>query len=241
LEEAGIFGYTPGELERLAESVEKDGFLQPILVTSDGNGGFLRIAGKMHVKAAKKLHCSVPCYVRQFPDEKSVISAAKAENFRRRLWDPARVIKEEQAIEKFLSRNTQKRIANVRKLHPSLIELCKKGVLKHRADEGFIENLKSLDMDVQASLAETIKEIVEAKFTSKEQTETLNKVKEATQTYNDLAKKIKKTRNDSKPRLSVLKTALKKKSKSTPTLRSSSPGGSKSRNSRRNSAPKRRS
>jgi ParB-like chromosome segregation protein Spo0J len=37
LEEAGIFGYTSGELERLAESVEKDGFLKPILITLDGN------------------------------------------------------------------------------------------------------------------------------------------------------------------------------------------------------------
>lgn len=165
-EDEGIFSYSPGEMDRLTESVQKDGFLQPILVTPDGNGGYHRIAGKMRVEAAKSLKCSVPAYVRHFPDEQSVISAAKAENFRRRLWDPARVMKEEQAIEKLLSRWTKKRIASVKKLHPSLLELCKKGVLRHRADERLIEDLKTLSMEAQQNIAAAITEVIETKMTA---------------------------------------------------------------------------
>jgi len=103
MEDEGIVSYTHGELERLIESVQRDGFLQPILVMKGEDGRYLRIAGKMRVEAARALGCTVPCYIREFSDDTQVVNAAKAENFNRRLWDPVRITKEERAIEKFLS------------------------------------------------------------------------------------------------------------------------------------------
>jgi len=159
MEDEGIFSYTPGELERLIESVQRDGFLQPILVMKGEDGRYLRIAGKMRVEAARSLGCTVPCYIREFSDDTQVVNAAKAENFNRRLWDPVRMTKEERAIEKFLSRQSQKRIKNVRKLSPRMQEFVKQGVLKIRADDALIEDLKALSFDTQDKIADIIEEI----------------------------------------------------------------------------------
>jgi len=165
MEDEGIFSYTPGELERLIESVQRDGFLQPILVMKGEDGKYLRIAGKMRVEAARSLGCTVPCYIREFSDDTQVVNAAKAENFNRRLWDPVRMTKEERAIEKFLSQRSQKRIKNVRKLSPRMQEFVKQGVLKIRADEALIEDLKVLSFDAQDKIANIIEEIKNAVIT----------------------------------------------------------------------------
>ncbi len=211
LEEAGIFAYSPGELQRLTESVREDGFLQPILVTPDGNGGYYRIAGKMRQEAAKALNCSVPAYVRQFPenDSKAILSAAKAENFKRRLWDASRVVKEEQAIEKFLSQRSRKRIVNIRKLHPDLMELSKKGVLRHRADENLVEDLKNLSMESQESLAEAFKEVINTKLEKGDKEKTREKLDDAVQKYKKLDDKYREDTERLQAEIERLEARLK--------------------------------
>ncbi len=173
LEKEGAFNYKENELRALIESVKRDGFLQPILVTpapepekdkKDGNSPkYLRIAGKMRVLAAEQVGCTVPCYIRVFSSDDEVVSAAKNENFTRRLWDRQRIMDEESLIMKLLSKRTQHRVKNVNKLHPRLGELFKKGLLKYRSDDDLTADFSRLSYEAQESLVETINSILSSK------------------------------------------------------------------------------
>lgn len=71
-------------------SVERDGFLEDIVVTPDGAEGRYRIvSGHRRVLAARKLgKRSVPCKVRQYPDKLSELRALMGANVHRRSISP---------------------------------------------------------------------------------------------------------------------------------------------------------
>lgn len=71
-------------------SVERDGFLEDIVVTPDGAEGRYRIvSGHRRVLAARKLgKQSVPCKVRQYPDKLSELRALMGANVHRRSISP---------------------------------------------------------------------------------------------------------------------------------------------------------
>jgi hypothetical protein len=59
-----------GELDELRDSVREFGIIQPLVVTENDNGGYLRRAGKNRYRIARELGMKlVPCYVAGNNDE----------------------------------------------------------------------------------------------------------------------------------------------------------------------------
>jgi len=70
-------------------SVEKDGFLEDIIVTPDAEGKWRIISGHRRVMAARKLgKTTVPCKVRTYPDKLSELRALMGANVHRRSISP---------------------------------------------------------------------------------------------------------------------------------------------------------
>lgn len=70
-------------------SVEKDGFLEDIIVTPSGEGRWRIVSGHRRVAAARKLgKASVPCKVREYPDRLSELRALMGANLHRRNLSP---------------------------------------------------------------------------------------------------------------------------------------------------------
>lgn len=70
-------------------SVEKDGFLEDIVVTPAGEGRWRIVSGHRRVAAARKLgKSSVPCKVRAYPDRLSELRALMGANLHRRNLSP---------------------------------------------------------------------------------------------------------------------------------------------------------
>lgn len=70
-------------------SVEKDGFLEDIIVTPAGEGRWRIVSGHRRVAAARKLgKASVPCKVREYPDRLSELRALMGANLHRRNLSP---------------------------------------------------------------------------------------------------------------------------------------------------------
>ena len=71
-------------------SVEKDGFLEDIIVTpADTEGRWRIVSGHRRVAAAKKLgKATVPCKVRRYPDKLSELRALMGANVHRRSLSP---------------------------------------------------------------------------------------------------------------------------------------------------------
>jgi ParB family chromosome partitioning protein len=73
----------PGDVAELAASIRKVGLLQPLLVTPDGNAGYLVLAGQRRLAAAKEVGLArVPCVVRRM-DEREREVAMLVENVHR--------------------------------------------------------------------------------------------------------------------------------------------------------------
>lgn len=70
-------------------SVEKDGFLEDIVVTPAGEGRWRIVSGHRRVSAARKLgKTSVPCKVRTYPDRLAELRALMGANIHRRNLSP---------------------------------------------------------------------------------------------------------------------------------------------------------
>ena len=70
-------------------SVEKDGFLEDIVVTPDGADTYRIVSGHRRVMAARKLgKTSVPCKVRRYEDRLSELRALMGANLHRRQLSP---------------------------------------------------------------------------------------------------------------------------------------------------------
>lgn len=77
------------EFQSTMASVEKDGFLDDIIVTPCGENRWRIISGHRRVAAAKKLgKTTVPCKVRQYPDTLSELRALMGANLHRRNLTP---------------------------------------------------------------------------------------------------------------------------------------------------------
>jgi ParB family chromosome partitioning protein len=80
--------FEPGELAQLAESVKRNGVLQPILVRRKADGLFELIAGERRYRAAKLAGLkSIPAVVRNSSDEQSM-ELALIENLQREDLNP---------------------------------------------------------------------------------------------------------------------------------------------------------
>lgn len=70
-------------------SVEKDGFLEDIVVTPAGEGRWRIVSGHRRVAAARKLgKAAVPCKVRDYPDKLAELRALMGANLHRRNLSP---------------------------------------------------------------------------------------------------------------------------------------------------------
>lgn len=70
-------------------SVEKDGFLEDIIVTPSGENRYRIVSGHRRAAAARKLgKTSVPCKVREYPDTLSELRALMGANLHRRNLSP---------------------------------------------------------------------------------------------------------------------------------------------------------
>lgn len=80
--------FEPGELAQLAESVKRNGILQPILVRRKADGLFELIAGERRFRAARQVGLkSIPAVVRNSSDEQSM-ELALIENLQRADLNP---------------------------------------------------------------------------------------------------------------------------------------------------------
>lgn len=80
--------FDPGEMAQLAESVKKNGVLQPVLVRRKADGFFELIAGERRYRAAKSAGLrSIPGVVRNSSDEQSM-ELALVENLQREDLNP---------------------------------------------------------------------------------------------------------------------------------------------------------
>jgi ParB family chromosome partitioning protein len=81
--------FDPVALEELARSVAANGVLQPLLVTEDGEGGYLLIAGERRLRAAERAGlAAVPAVIRERLGEDRHLELALVENLQRRDLTP---------------------------------------------------------------------------------------------------------------------------------------------------------
>ena len=72
------------ELESLAESIRAQGLVQPLVVTSDGDGSYSIVAGERRWRAARRAGLEeVPVLVREHLDDRSRLELALVENLQR--------------------------------------------------------------------------------------------------------------------------------------------------------------
>lgn len=81
--------FDPGALEELARSVAENGVLQPLLVTEDGHGAYVLIAGERRLRAAERAGlATVPAVIRERLGEDRHLELALVENLQRRDLTP---------------------------------------------------------------------------------------------------------------------------------------------------------
>ena len=94
--------FDPDALEQLARSVAEDGVLQPLLVTEDGQGGYLLVAGERRLRAAQRAGlATVPAVIRERLGEDRHLELALVENLQRRDLTP---LEEARAFESLRTR-----------------------------------------------------------------------------------------------------------------------------------------
>ncbi len=155
----------PEALAELADSIRRQGVIQPILVRSVGNGLYEIIAGERRFRAAQMAGLDeVPVAVREVPDE-SALAMALIENIQREDLNPLeeaqgvqRLIAEfsfthEQAAEAIgRSRSATSNLLRLLQLAPPVQELLMAGAL----DMGHARALLALDTLQQIRLAQDI-------------------------------------------------------------------------------------
>ena len=76
-------------IDGLAQSIREHGILQPLLVTEDGSGGFVILAGERRWRAARKAGLErVPVVIRERVTEQAELEIALIENLQRRDLTP---------------------------------------------------------------------------------------------------------------------------------------------------------
>jgi len=81
-----FFGHQ--DLEDLVESIKRHGILQPLIVTENGKGDYVLVAGERRLRAAKMLDLkTVPCLVRS-ASEQEQLELALIENIQRSELNP---------------------------------------------------------------------------------------------------------------------------------------------------------
>lgn len=81
-----FFGHQ--DLEDLVESIKRHGILQPLIVTENGDGNYVLVAGERRLRAAKMLDLkTVPCLVRS-ASEQEQLELALIENIQRSELNP---------------------------------------------------------------------------------------------------------------------------------------------------------
>jgi ParB family chromosome partitioning protein len=76
-------------LTELATSIRAQGIVQPIVVTQDGDGGYLIVAGERRWRAARRAGLDeVPVVVREVADDRELLEAALVENLQRSDLNP---------------------------------------------------------------------------------------------------------------------------------------------------------
>ena len=91
------------------DSVEKDGFLEDIIVTpAEAEGKYRIISGHRRVMAARKLgKTAVPCKVRRYPDKLSELRALMGANVHRRSLSPFDMARQLETLREVLSESGQ--------------------------------------------------------------------------------------------------------------------------------------
>ena len=94
--------FDQGPLEELARSVAENGILQPLLVTEDGQGGYVLVAGERRLRAARLAGlATVPAVIRERVSESRQLELALVENLQRRDLTP---LEEARAFENLRAR-----------------------------------------------------------------------------------------------------------------------------------------
>ena len=97
------------QFQATMDSVEKDGFLEDIIVTpAEAEGKYRIISGHRRVMAARKLgKTAVPCKVRRYPDKLSELRALMGANVHRRSLSPFDMARQLETLREVLSESGQ--------------------------------------------------------------------------------------------------------------------------------------
>jgi ParB family transcriptional regulator, chromosome partitioning protein len=155
----------PESLEELANSIRKQGIIQPLVVRPIISGGFEIIAGERRWRAAQLAQLSqVPAVVREISDEQAV-ALSLIENIQRedlnaidtahalqRLIDEFSMTHEEAAAAVGKSRTTVTNLLRLLDLHPDVKQMLQHGEL----EMGHARTLLTLDLLQQLQTAKII-------------------------------------------------------------------------------------
>jgi len=153
-------------LDNLAASIREHGVLQPLLVSEDGEGGYLILAGERRWRAARRAGLErLPAVIREQVDDARELEIALVENLQRRDLTPleeARAFQQlrmtqglsqsEIASRVGLERSTITNSLRLLKLSEKIQDLIESGELS----AGHARTLIGLDEDEQWALAEQI-------------------------------------------------------------------------------------
>ena len=107
-------------IEELARSVSADGILQPLVVRSDGQGGFELVAGERRLRAAQHAGLQqVPVIVREVKDDQ-LLPLALAENIQREDLNPIELARAYRALQDSFGWTQQQLAQQVRKKRSSV-------------------------------------------------------------------------------------------------------------------------
>lgn len=96
------------EFRSTLASVEKDGFLEDIIVTPDGPDRWRIVSGHRRVLAARRLgKASVPCKVRTYPDRLAELRALMGANVHRRSVSPFDMARQLETLREVLAQSGQ--------------------------------------------------------------------------------------------------------------------------------------
>ena len=153
-------------LEQLAASIREHGILQPLLVSEDGRGGYLLLAGERRWRAAQLAGLkAVPAVIREQVDSRRELEMALVENLQRKDLTPmeeARAYEElrrqeglsqaEIAARVGFERSTISNSLRLLKLPDEIQQMLDAGELS----AGHARALVNQDIDVQRELAKTV-------------------------------------------------------------------------------------
>ncbi|HEY8021067.1 MAG TPA: ParB/RepB/Spo0J family partition protein [Thermoanaerobaculia bacterium] len=113
--------FDEAKLGELAESIRTQGIVQPLVVTSEGDGTYSIVAGERRLRAARLAGLEeVPVVVREVADDRERLELALVENLQRSDLDPIEEAEAYQGLQKDFGLSLEEVAARVGRSRPTI-------------------------------------------------------------------------------------------------------------------------